>query len=179
MRSQMAQINMMSSSTSSQRILKVVNIIGSKNTNKDGQLSSKRVSHIRARQYKSKGEKVTFRHTPSREKLLTSQELALASGFQHVQLGPEMLQMMDYPMMNNVAAGNTDGRMSALSSEFATGRKTKKSRGARKNHLLLSNQGGGRGGQRTAAQTSNAFYNPGSYSNNLNKLLDEMDKQDE
>ena len=31
MRSQMAQLNMMQSSTSSQRILKVVNIIGSKN----------------------------------------------------------------------------------------------------------------------------------------------------
>ena len=44
---------------------------------------------------------------------------------------------MDYPM-NNIA-GNADGRMSALTNDFATGRKGKKSRGARKNHLLLSN----------------------------------------
>ena len=76
----------MGSSQSSQRILKVVNIIGSTNNNKDGQISAKRISHIRARQYKSRGEKVTFRHTPSRERLMTSQELALASGFQPVQM---------------------------------------------------------------------------------------------
>ena len=80
---------------------------------------------------------------------------------------------MDYPM-NNIA-GNADGRMSALTNDFATGRKGKKSRGARKNHLLLSNQ---RGKQRPTAQTSNTFYQPDSYSNNLNVLLDEMDKQD-
>ena len=80
---------------------------------------------------------------------------------------------MDYPM-NNIA-GNADGRMTALTGDFATGRKMKKSRGARKNHLLLSNQ---RVKQRPTAQTSNAFYQPGSYSNNLNVLLDEMDKQD-
>ena len=84
--------------------------------------------------------------------------------------------MMDteYPM-NNIAS-NAEGRMSALTNDFATGRKMKKSRGARKNHLLLSNQ---RGKQRPTAQTSNTFYQPGSYSNNLNVLLDEMDKQDE
>ena len=119
-------------------------------------MSSKRVSYIRARQYKSKGEKVTFRHTPSRERLLTSQELALASGFQHVQLLPNG----DYqPLtMGNAAINSTEGRVSVLSSsEFATGRKKKKVRGgaARKNLLLLSNQGGS---SRPATQTSNSFY---------------------
>mmetsp|Transcript_6086 Transcript_6086/g.8185 ORF Transcript_6086/g.8185 Transcript_6086/m.8185 type:complete len:99 (+) Transcript_6086:1337-1633(+) len=57
---------------SSQRILKVVNIIGSSNENREAKLSHKRVSSIRARQYKSRGEKVTFRHTGSRENLMSS-----------------------------------------------------------------------------------------------------------
>ena len=51
----------------SQRIIKVVNIIGSQNKEKDGSLSSNRISLIRARQYKSKGEKISFKHTGSRE----------------------------------------------------------------------------------------------------------------
>lgn len=51
----------------SQRILKVVNIIGARATGKEGSLSATRVSQIRQRNYKSKGEKVIFRHTGSRE----------------------------------------------------------------------------------------------------------------
>ena len=162
----MAQINSVSSQRSSQRILKVVNIIGSKNTDEEGQLSSKRISVIRARQYKSKGEKVTFRHTPSRERLLTSQELALASGFQHVQLGPAEM-MHHYPM--NISSHN--GRLSHLSENIV---KKKKSRGARKNRLLLSNQGGT--AQKAGMQANSFAYQQSTYSNNLNKLLDEIDK---
>ena len=51
----------------SQRILKVVNIIGARATGKESSLSATRVSQIRQRNYKSKGEKVIFRHTGSRE----------------------------------------------------------------------------------------------------------------
>ncbi len=54
---------------SSQRILKVVNIIGS---NRENNQSAKRVSVIRAKHYKSKGEKIAFKHTGSREQLLSS-----------------------------------------------------------------------------------------------------------
>lgn len=67
--------NLNASQLSSQRILKVVNIIGSKS--KDGTLSSNRVSIIRSKHYKSRGEKVTFKHTQSRESLPSTQELAL------------------------------------------------------------------------------------------------------
>ena len=45
----------------SQRILKVVNIIGSKQTDREGSNSAVRVSQIRSKNYKSKGEKVIFR----------------------------------------------------------------------------------------------------------------------
>ena len=68
---------------------------------------------------------------------------------------------------------NIPGRDSAMSYNLS-GRK-KKSKGARKNRLLLSSQGGG---FRPVTQISNTFH-PSNYSNNLNKLLDEMEKQDE
>ena len=62
----------------SQRILKVVNIIGSKASNRESSLSATRVSQIRSRQYKSKGEKVIFKHTASREQLMLSSDFGLS-----------------------------------------------------------------------------------------------------
>ena len=53
----------------SQRILKVVNIIGSKQTDRESSQSAVRVSQIRSKNYKSKGEKIIFRQQASRERL--------------------------------------------------------------------------------------------------------------
>ena len=153
--------NLNASQLSSQRILKVVNIIGSKS--KDGTLSSNRVSIIRSKHYKSRGEKVTFKHTQSRESLPSTQELALQSGFIQVKLGSEMSDEYNF--------GNFARQNSVLSHD-QSGFNTSK---ARKNLLLLSNQGSR--SRVPPPQSSNAFYPTDS--RNLNKLLSEMDKADE
>ena len=97
---------------------------------------------------------MTFRHTPSRERLITSQELALASGFLHVPIfNPDH---PEFTNQNNVS--------SVISNDDNSVRQ-------RKNLLLLSSQGGllSRG---EATTKNNSFFNPSTDTHNLNKLLD-------
>ena len=168
-KSQLANLSLSrSSQRSSQRILKVVNIIGSKRSNtKESSLSATRVSQIRASHYRSNGEKVTLHHTGSKEQLRASQELALASGFKSVKMSSICGDTEDYPSIASMNNFNNDKiGANSLSTK------------ARKSKMILSTKK--RSGMETSKNQQH-FQTKGTISSitgNLNQLLNDMDSNE-
>lgn len=109
-----------------------------------------------------------FRHTGSRENLMSSQEIMRASGFASVKLN--QIDFNQYQEDEDDAVVTQDHLNILASAENNQGLATQQ---ARKNMMLLNKKGGG-----PQKPASVSIFYPSNNSCNLNHMLNEMEKED-